>query len=164
KLDVLEAALAEPGKAETSRLDELADAVAEAMADYLLKLPPRTLVMMFGDHGFLLDPVVGGTSAGRSGGASPEEVLVPAFAWLVGAGRRPSAGVGAGPGSSANPGAAHGGGGGRAIRRPPGPLPAAEPRATPERRLHRGDPLGRSRAVDPPESSERRGDLPIRDR
>ena len=46
--------------------------------------PPRTLVMMFGDHGFLLDPVVGGTSAGRSGGASPEEVLVPAFAWLVG--------------------------------------------------------------------------------
>ncbi len=84
KLDVIEAALAEPGKAETGRLDELADAVAEAMADYLLKLPPRTLVMMFGDHGFLLDPVVGGTSAGRSGGASPEEVLVPAFAWLVG--------------------------------------------------------------------------------
>lgn len=84
KLDVIEAALAEPGKAETSRLDEIADSVAEAMADYLLKLPPRTLVMMFGDHGFLLDPVVGGTSAGRSGGASPEEVLVPAFAWLVG--------------------------------------------------------------------------------
>ena len=84
KLDVIEAAIAEPGKAEPARLDELADAVAEAMAEYLLKLPPRTLVMMFGDHGFLLDPVVTGTSAGRSGGASPEEVLVPAFAWLVG--------------------------------------------------------------------------------
>jgi hypothetical protein len=25
-----------------------------------------------------------GTSAGSSGGASPEEVLVPGFAWLVG--------------------------------------------------------------------------------
>ncbi|HEU5074960.1 MAG TPA: hypothetical protein VFU02_12310, partial [Polyangiaceae bacterium] len=84
KLDVIEAAIAEPGKAEAVRLDELADGVAEAMAEYLSKLPPRTLVMMFGDHGFLLDPVVGGTSAGRSGGASPEEVLVPAFAWLVG--------------------------------------------------------------------------------
>jgi len=26
----------------------------------------------------------GGTLPGTSGGASPEEVLVPAFAWLVG--------------------------------------------------------------------------------
>ena len=54
------------------------------VVDYLLKQPPRPLVMLFGDHGFLLDTVANGTSAGRSGGASPEEVLVPAFAWLVG--------------------------------------------------------------------------------
>jgi hypothetical protein len=84
KLDVIEANIAEPGKSEVGRLDELADSVAEVMVDYLLKQPPRTLVMLFGDHGFLLDPVASGTSAGRSGGASPEEVLVPAFAWLVG--------------------------------------------------------------------------------
>ncbi len=84
KLDVIEAALTEPGKAEPTRLDELADQVAEAMSDYFDKLPPRTLVMMFGDHGFLLDPLDSGSSRGRSGGASPEEVLVPAFAWLVG--------------------------------------------------------------------------------
>jgi hypothetical protein len=40
--------------------------------------------MVFGDHGFLLDSLEGGTTAARSGGASPEEVLVPAFAWLIG--------------------------------------------------------------------------------
>jgi hypothetical protein len=50
----------------------------------MLKLPPKTLVFVFGDHGFVLDPLDGGTTRGRSGGASPEEVLVPAFAWLVG--------------------------------------------------------------------------------
>ena len=39
---------------------------------------------MAGDHGFLIDSLDSGTSAARHGGASPEEVLVPAFAWLVG--------------------------------------------------------------------------------
>jgi len=41
-------------------------------------------VMAFGDHGFLLDRLDNGTTKARSGGATPEEVLVPAFAWLVG--------------------------------------------------------------------------------
>jgi hypothetical protein len=40
--------------------------------------------MVFGDHGFALDALEGGISRARHGGASPEEVLVPAFAWLVG--------------------------------------------------------------------------------
>ena len=84
KLDIIEAALTEPGKSEPARLDAIADQVGSAMADHFLKLPPRTLVMMFGDHGFLFDRLEHGTSAGRCGGASPEEVLVPAFAWLVG--------------------------------------------------------------------------------
>jgi transposase IS66 family protein len=55
-----------------------------ALVQHLLRLPPRTLVLIFGDHGFAFDPLDGGTSCGRQGGALPEEVLVPAFAWLVG--------------------------------------------------------------------------------
>jgi hypothetical protein len=40
---------------------------------------------VFGDHGFKLDPLdADSTTSAKSGGASPEEVLVPAFAWLVG--------------------------------------------------------------------------------
>lgn len=85
KLDLVESAVSVPGGPLAERLDDLADEVAEALAGHLLKLPPRTLVLVFGDHGFTLDPVGGGTSAARSGGASPEEVLVPAYAWLVGA-------------------------------------------------------------------------------
>jgi hypothetical protein len=84
KLDVVEARLAAPGPTETERLDEIADEAAEALANHFLKLPPRTLVMVFGDHGFQLDPLDGGTTAARAGGATPEEVLVPAFAWLIG--------------------------------------------------------------------------------
>lgn len=85
KLDLIEARLAEPGPAEGERLDALADETARIVADYLARQPPRTLVVAFGDHGFLLDRLDGSsTRAARQGGASPEEVLVPAFAWLVG--------------------------------------------------------------------------------
>jgi hypothetical protein len=41
-------------------------------------------MLVFGDHGFRMECSDAGTLAGTSGGASPEEVLVPAFAWLVG--------------------------------------------------------------------------------
>ncbi|MCC6666367.1 MAG: hypothetical protein IT375_21620 [Polyangiaceae bacterium] len=85
KLDLVESAMSVPGGPLAERLDDLADEAAEALAAHLLRLPPRTLAVVFGDHGFTLDQVGGGTSAGHSGGASPEEVLVPAFAWLVGA-------------------------------------------------------------------------------
>jgi hypothetical protein len=41
-------------------------------------------MLVFGDHGFRMESSGSGTSAGSSGGASPEEVLVPGFAWLIG--------------------------------------------------------------------------------
>ncbi|MFO7178229.1 MAG: hypothetical protein DIU78_005960 [Pseudomonadota bacterium] len=84
KLDVIEARLSEPGPSVTERLDALADEAAYALADLLSKQAPRTLLFAFGDHGFVLDPHDGGTAAARQGGSSPEEVLVPAFAWLAG--------------------------------------------------------------------------------
>jgi hypothetical protein len=84
KLDAIESRLDEPGPPLLERLDELAEEAAEPLAQHLLRLPPRTLVLIFGDHGFVFDPMDGGTSCGRQGGAAPEEVLVPAFAWLVG--------------------------------------------------------------------------------
>jgi hypothetical protein len=84
KLDLIEARLSEPGLPEPERLDLLADEVSTAVADFLGKQPARSLVLAFGDHGFRLDGREQGTTAAVSGGASPEEVLVPAFAWLVG--------------------------------------------------------------------------------
>ena len=84
KLDLVEARLAEPGPAEAERLDALADEAAPILSDYLARQAPRTLVFAFGDHGFLLERQGDGTRAAREGGSSPEEVLVPAFAWLVG--------------------------------------------------------------------------------
>jgi len=84
KLDLVEAKLTEPGGAEASRLDELGAEVTDAVAELCEKLPPRTLLFVFGDHGFCLDEQGEGTSASRQGGSRPEEVLVPAFAWLVG--------------------------------------------------------------------------------
>jgi hypothetical protein len=80
KLDVVESRLAAapPGKA-MAAFPEIADAAAEVLARHAETLAPRTLLFVFGDHGFT---VVNG--AVRQGGASPEEVLVGAFALLVG--------------------------------------------------------------------------------
>jgi hypothetical protein len=84
KLDVVEARLTEPGPCVHERLNALAGEAADVLAQHLQSLPARTLAVVFGDHGFVLDPMDGGTAAGRHGGCTPEEVLVPAFAWLVG--------------------------------------------------------------------------------
>ena len=84
KLDVVEARCSEVGPSEATRLDAIADETAAALADHLLKQAPRTLVFAFGDHGFLFDPLEDGTAAARRGGGTPEEILVPAFAWLAG--------------------------------------------------------------------------------
>jgi hypothetical protein len=84
KLDLVEARLMEPGDHEAKRLDELADELSEVLSAQLARLPARTLAIVFGDHGFKLDAMDSGTTSAKSGGASPEEVLVPAFAWLVG--------------------------------------------------------------------------------
>jgi hypothetical protein len=85
KLDLVESALSVPGGPLAERLDCLADEASEIISQHLCRQPPRTLVMLFGDHGFVVEPEGGGTGVGLQGGASPEEVLVPAFAWLVGA-------------------------------------------------------------------------------
>jgi hypothetical protein len=60
--------------------------VTSVLARYLESLPPRTLLFIFGDHGFRLPRTPDGRSTGPAtqGGASPEEVLVPAYAWLSG--------------------------------------------------------------------------------
>ena len=44
----------------------------------------RTLLVVFGDHGFVVDNTASSSGPARQGGASPEEVLVPGFAWLLG--------------------------------------------------------------------------------
>jgi hypothetical protein len=61
-------------------LGNIANATAEAIARHVSTLPPRTLLFVVGDHGFTLDR----RGQVRTGGASPEEVLVPAYSWLVG--------------------------------------------------------------------------------
>jgi hypothetical protein len=58
----------------------IADAVAMTIARHAAQLAPRTLLFVFGDHGFTID--AHGTI--RHGGASPEEVLVPGYALLLG--------------------------------------------------------------------------------
>jgi hypothetical protein len=79
KLDAIQARLVEP--LEAGSQVELAAAVADAVAKHAQTLSSRTLLFVFGDHGFALDR----HGAAQTGGASPEEVLVPAFAYLVGA-------------------------------------------------------------------------------
>lgn len=85
KLDVVEARLGEPGCVTPERLDGIAEEVSQRVAAYFEDLQPRTLVLVFGDHGFRLVTGGEGLVTARQGGAFPEEVLVPAYAWLVGA-------------------------------------------------------------------------------
>jgi hypothetical protein len=61
-------------------LPDVAASVADALLKHIETLPPRTLLLVLGDHGFTID------RRGRitHGGATPEEVLVPCFAYLVG--------------------------------------------------------------------------------
>jgi hypothetical protein len=86
KLDLVEARLRGQGPAFDVRMDRIADEVADVLARHLAPLPPRTLAFVFGDHGFRMAPTVDGrgTTGASQGGLSPEEVLVPAQAWLVG--------------------------------------------------------------------------------
>ena len=75
KLDLVEARLGQVP------LPELATHAAACIARHAATLPPRTLLFVFGDHGFH-------RSAGAAfthGGSTPEEVLVPSFALVVGA-------------------------------------------------------------------------------
>jgi hypothetical protein len=88
KLDVVPSMLgslpdpsASPGPAHVvAALCDIATSVADAVLRHVESLPPRTLLLVLGDHGFTVD------RRGRitHGGASPEEVLVPCLAYLVG--------------------------------------------------------------------------------
>ena len=87
KLDLVEARVREAGAGALAALDGIADLAAQAIARHAESLAPRTLLFVFGDHGFVLDRAGrdgAAPYAARQGGASPEEVLVPAWALLVG--------------------------------------------------------------------------------
>jgi hypothetical protein len=84
KLDLVEARLRAVGPAFDERMNSIADEAAQVVAKFIEGLPPRTLLFVFGDHGFRLPCDARGTGLATQGGASPEEVLVPGYAWLVG--------------------------------------------------------------------------------
>ncbi|MFP6683063.1 MAG: hypothetical protein VB934_00040, partial [Polyangiaceae bacterium] len=85
KLDVVEARLREAGPSYGERLHGLANEVASIVERFAQSLAPRTMLAVFGDHGFRLAAGTNtGTGAGQQGGASPEEVLVPSHCWLIG--------------------------------------------------------------------------------
>jgi hypothetical protein len=87
KLDLVEARLRGAGRPFDERLDAIALEVTDAIDRFATGLPPRTLLYVFGDHGFRLPLVPGesrSTGPATQGGLSPEEVLVPGHAWLVG--------------------------------------------------------------------------------
>jgi hypothetical protein len=79
KLDIVESRIRTLRGRIVEQLPELAEAAAEAIARHAETLSPRTLLFVTGDHGFTVDRA-GGV---HHGGASPEEVLVGAFALLV---------------------------------------------------------------------------------
>lgn len=95
RLDSLPAELARPGEAEATRLERMARSLADQIVPWLSSLSPDTLVVIFGDHGFHWQANERGTSAAQRGGALPEQVLVPASAWLLG-GHRSRPGMAAG--------------------------------------------------------------------
>jgi hypothetical protein len=61
-------------------LEDIATSVADALLRHIETLPPRTLLLVLGDHGFTIDR----RGQITHGGATPEEVLVPCLAYLVG--------------------------------------------------------------------------------
>jgi len=80
KIDIVEARVQAARGDVVRALPEIAEAAAEAVARHIETLAPRTLLFAFGDHGFTIDKY----GVACQGGASPEEVLVGAFAFLVG--------------------------------------------------------------------------------
>lgn len=86
KLDLVEARLRTSGPGYDERLEAIADEVTPVLTKFIDTLPPRTLLFVFGDHGFRMPASADGRTTGPAtqGGTSPEEVLVPGQAWLVG--------------------------------------------------------------------------------
>ncbi len=86
KLDILETRLKLSGPSADERLEALSEEVTDIVLRYEATLPTRTLLCVFGDHGFRLPKAPDGVSTGPAtqGGTTPEEVLVPMHAWLLG--------------------------------------------------------------------------------
>jgi hypothetical protein len=80
KLDLVQARIQAARGNVLRALPEIAESAADAIVRHAETLPPHTLLFVFGDHGFTIDRA----GVAREGGASPEEVLVGAFALLVG--------------------------------------------------------------------------------
>jgi hypothetical protein len=85
KLDLVEARLRSGGDGYEERMEAIAEETAQVVSRFAETLPTRTLLYVFGDHGFTMGAGTSGflTGHGGQGGASPEEVLVGGFAWLV---------------------------------------------------------------------------------
>jgi hypothetical protein len=83
KLEHLPSELTQAGEPEASRLERLARELADVIVPWMREQPPETLMVLFGDHGFHWQAHPSGTSAAQFGGALPEQVLVPASAWLM---------------------------------------------------------------------------------
>ena len=84
KLDVVQEDLKAPGPPEPQRLDALAQAASVPLVQLVASLSSRSLVFVFGDHGFVLPSTESGTGPAERDGARPEEVLVAGHAWIVG--------------------------------------------------------------------------------
>jgi hypothetical protein len=91
RLDRLAGELARAGEPEAERLGRLADQLARSIVPWMQRQPRDTLVVLFGDHGFHWQSSPRGTSPAQCGGALPEQVLVPASGWILGAAPRAAA-------------------------------------------------------------------------
>jgi hypothetical protein len=83
KLDHVPGDLLRSGEPEAARLERLARELCDVILPWMRQQPPETLMVVFGDHGFHWQAQPGGTTAAQCGGALPEQVLVPASAWLL---------------------------------------------------------------------------------
>ncbi len=80
KLDIVDTRLAQARNRVMPALPDIASELGELTGRYIDALPNRSLVAIFGDHGFAFDR----NGSAISGGASPEEVIVPVLLILVG--------------------------------------------------------------------------------
>ncbi len=79
KLDIVETTLAAAGDGAVDTLAELAFDTAHVIAKHARQQKARTLLFVFGDHGFRFE-----AGEARQGGASPEEVIVSGHGFLIG--------------------------------------------------------------------------------
>ncbi len=80
KLDLLEARLKNAHGHAMDSLAAIEDECTAAIVKHARTLPPRTLLLVFGDHGFRFDDA----GIAVQGSASPEEVILSAYGLLVG--------------------------------------------------------------------------------